>query len=110
MRATSTKSHSRIYSHAKVSFITISLNTNTSFFLFNKKKEVYFILDSICLFDSYKIPDEIERLGKHIMKLWDKFLQKKRNDPFFFNRSNKKLNKQFIKYNEFKQKESKIRF
>ena len=44
------------------------------------------------------------------MKLWDKFFQKKRNDPFFFNRSNKKLNKQFIKYNEFKQKESKIRF
>lgn len=83
MRATSTKSHSRIYSHSKVSFITISLNTNTSFFLLNKKKEVYLILDSICLFDSYKIPDEIERFGKHIMKLWDKFFQKKRNDPFF---------------------------
>ncbi len=73
MRATSTKSHSRIYSHL-----------NTSFFLLNnKKKEVYFIFDSICLFDSYKIPDEIERLGKHILTLWDRFFQKQRNDPFF---------------------------
>lgn len=57
----------------KVFFIIISLNINIFFFLLNKKKEVYFILDFICLFDFYKILDEIECLGKYIMKLWDKF-------------------------------------